>query len=137
RLAFGELDERTPTGPRAYDPDQLLSSSWVHVAGVVEYDGEDSQIILYVDGQEVHRNVARDTFYENPGGCLFYVGNMYAALREEPLALNISNGDYSYIDPGSECEATLSLKSFPGYEDDVVVYDRALSADEIQALANE
>jgi PKD repeat protein len=104
-LRVGSEPGHSPGAFDAYGPaDSYVPGVWVHVA--VIFDGETSELALYVDGVEKHRPTWKDTKLGCPG---------------TPLLLGTTNK------PAKE--------PFKGKLDDVRVYGRVLSDEEIEALA--
>ena len=90
----------------------LVDGEWHHVAAVLEDDGtpDNSEIILYVDGK-------LDPIA--PGGT--------------PNALNTSSGGEFRI----AYDLNNTGRTYDGLMDDVRIYNRALSADEIRAIMDD
>jgi hypothetical protein len=91
----------------ARGPAPVSAQHWVHLAGV--YDG--ARLRVYLDGVEAGTTEATVVTPSDPNPVLIS-GNV-----------NTENG------------VTTERKFFDGYVDDVRIYDRALGADEIRALA--
>jgi len=94
--------------------DKPVVAEWVHLAGT--YSGETGKMSLYVDGKLI--------------GSQTHVGE----IRLDPESLNrplVIGGELNgpNIDEASN--------KFDGYIDDVRIYDRALSDEEIETLAEE
>lgn len=85
---------------------------WVHVAGT--YDSARSEMVLYVDGEVIGREPATGDIRLDDGSF------------DRPLAIGAELNTSSIDDASGE---------FDGYIDDVRLYDRALEAAEIKALA--
>jgi hypothetical protein len=116
RLGFGAREAFNDVSPIAVDPEPLDLDEWVFAAGVVAFDGASSTITLYRDGELVAQETEGLAF-NNPGACRFYVGGP---------------------DRNLDCSGTTgSSRTIGGLVDDVRVFDRALSAGEIEALYRE
>ena len=130
-MTFGPLSESIPTAgaPSVQDPEPmtLLSTRWTFWVGTAEYDGNDTVLSLYRNGELVRQTTAPDTRLDNPGECSFYIGPGSAKIGEDKV--NAS-------DP-SACQVTYARTNLPGSMDDVRVYDRALTPTEVLDLYQE
>lgn len=92
---------------------------WTFYAGMVRFDPEAaaSTVSLYRSGVEVASTVVDGIAYNNPGGCAFYVGMPPS-----------SGGSCSGKGPGFP---------MPIQVDDLRIFDRALTLEEIKLLAAE
>ncbi|MFN3199689.1 MAG: LamG-like jellyroll fold domain-containing protein [Bradymonadia bacterium] len=116
RVAFGRLDGLHPDGFEARDNGRHSDDEWVHYAGVAREVGGDVELTLYRNGNAVGSDTQPGAILDN--GCRIYAG--------------------AFPD-GSQCSSSTpdEFSGFPGRMDDVRVYDRALSPDEITALYEE
>lgn len=115
RIGFGRRDIGTDFGPIAVDPELFEQDQWTFFVGVVEFDGADSAIRLYRDGQQVAEEIAVGVAFNNPGTCFFYVGG---------------------FNKNDDCTGDRANR-LHGLVDDVRVFDRALGEAEILALYHE
>ncbi len=113
-VRFGAVDILEPGEPGVVDSTPIDPEAWTFLAGVVEQDGEGTTIRLYRDGELV----SEETFGEVPSApqCRFYVGT---------------------FDQGNLCDSLNEPQKLHGFVDDVRLYDRALSAEEIELLYRE
>lgn len=118
-VSFGILDGLYAAVDGPVVSDNLpFDEDWHFYVGVVEQlDGAESAVRLYRDGNEVAA-AEFATVFVNPGACRFYVGN---------------------FPDGDLCDDTDAdeFTGFPGSVDDLRVYDRALSAEEVALLYGE
>lgn len=106
------------------DTEDIPGSRWTYWVSTASYDGTDTILSLYRNGELAHRTIVPDTRFDNPGSCRFYAG-----------ASGARTGDTSRFTAGpSACDITYARTSIPGNIDDVRVYNRALSQEEIHDL---
>jgi len=108
-----EFRLRTDTGGtsryRAPDTEDLQSDEWTHVA--VTWDADDPFMRFYKNGQEIfNQDKAGNAVGTNPDAKIA-IGNQSASVPDDG-----------------------KIRPFGGLLDDVVIYDRALEAEEIGAL---
>lgn len=122
KLRWGAMraNETDPTVPHIDDPSGPPIKGWALLVGVVERSGSDSLLRLYRDGKEVAGSPVRapGRVFTNPGKCRFYVGSS-------------ANNDDHCTDTR---EPDSSESGLPGAVDDVRVYGRALTPNEIGAV---
>jgi len=82
-----------------------------------------------------------DTVFDNPGSCNFYVGPGLNDIGWTPFGRRFDERGWEIDAPPltpdqiSECDTKFALDvAFPGWIDDVRIYDEALSSDRIAAL---
>jgi len=107
-IAESELGFFEPDGVQNAGTDTLELGEWHHL--LVKYDG--SEIYLYVDGKLDFTQYIGDTFKQSTYD-YFYIGQPYG-------------GEGTYGDP-----------NFTGLIDDIRIYNRSLTDDEIQGLYHE
>jgi hypothetical protein len=118
-VSFGVLDGLGPlAGAPVVSDGAAFDEEWHFYVGVVEHlGGAESAVRLYRDGSEVASEVSPSVF-TNPGSCRFYVGN----FPESDLCDDTEAHEFT---------------GFPGAVDDLRVYERALTADEVTLLYGE
>ena len=130
-MTFGPLTESIPTAglPSVQDTEPMtqLGSRWTFWVGTAEYEGNDTVLSLYRNGELVRQTTAPDTRLDNPGTCSFYIGPGSARIGE----------DNAFPSDQSACQITYARTSLPGSMDDVRVYDRALTPTEVLDLYQE
>ena len=117
-VGFGLTEGLNSVEPLAVDATAHDPDAWVFYAGVVEVsDNLETTVTLYRDGVRVAEDTASEVF-EPTSGCSFYVGN--------------------FRNDGTQCSGNdRDGNKFPGDVDDVRVFDRALSAAEVELLYRE
>jgi hypothetical protein len=121
-ISWGVLDSNgysdASTRISFVNPAKIPTSTWTFYVGVVEQQGANTALRLYQNGALVADALHENKAYATPGSCKFYVGLQ-------------PNDNY--------CTGTQprEFQAFPGYVDDLRVYNRALTDGEIQALFNE
>jgi hypothetical protein len=111
-VQFGRVDASEPISPSVVSSSAHDHEVWALYVGVIEIDGGDTTLKLYRDGNLV----ASDTFtgtFPPPEPCQFYVGN---------------------FEQGNACTGLDRPRRLDAFVDDVRVYDRALSVEEIELL---
>jgi hypothetical protein len=111
-VRFGLVDGSDPQEPSVVSPGGHDGVVWTFYAGVVETGGGETTLKLYRDGNLVASDTATGAFAPPPA-CRFYVGN---------------------YDQGNLCASLDRPRRLLGFVDDVRVYDRALSDEEVEAL---
>jgi len=107
-MSYGGQVDIEPGKTAAFSGIQVADGKWHHVVGT--FDGKDAKI--YVDGRLVGKQG-------------HWVGEIPHTPYDLTIGANRSNPDGSLGEIGA---------SFNGLMDDVMMFSRALSADEIQAL---
>jgi hypothetical protein len=117
-VSFGILEGQSPKDGEVQISDNIaLDSGWHLYVAVVEQVAEGSELRLYRDGVQTASKVVKEV-YVNPGACKFYVGNWARSSACDDIEAAEFDG-------------------FPGSIDDLRVYQRALSGDEVLLLHGE
>ncbi|MFN3199694.1 MAG: LamG-like jellyroll fold domain-containing protein [Bradymonadia bacterium] len=113
KVAFGRLDGLQPDGAEARDMGTHADNEWTHYVGVALPMDGSTQLTLYRNGESVASANMPGLIVDN--GCRIYAG--------------------AFPD-GDQCNDSRAdeFSGFPGLMDDVRVYNRALSPEEISAL---
>jgi hypothetical protein len=111
-VQFGLVDAAEPIEPSVVSSSSHDHEVWALYVGVVEIDGGETTLKLFRDGTLVASETFTGTF-PPPDQCQFYVGN---------------------FEQGNGCTSLDRPRRLDAYVDDLRVYDRALSVEEIELL---
>jgi len=134
----GELDEATyeqlastvkPASPSSNYGDKQVGT-WYHVVG--ELDQTQNVMRLYVDGQLVETVSVADGTLDEIG--YFLMGTCAGRYYSYENAANTSNGGVNTTENTYERQGWAMRGEYVGLLDDVRVYNRILSSDEVAAL---
>ncbi len=101
------------------EPEVLLRDVWAFYAVVVSFNGEQSLVEMYRDGVLVQTAVVPGVAYSNPGEGEFHIGGTLSRTND------------------GEINVYGQRAAFKGLLDDIRIYDRALTAVEVEALYRE
>lgn len=112
-MAFDLLNNNSES---TADPEQTPREEWVFYVVTVSFDGQGSLNNLYRDGELVQSETVDGVAFTNPGEGEFHVG---ATLVHQS---------------GGEIDVFGRRTAFKGMLDDLRIYDRVLTENEINAL---